>query len=143
MEFKVRWAGFGESYDSWESYKALLHADKLRDYLRANLMRTLIPSEDFPRNFLPHKGLFPDWFLVGENPHISVQPTSCITLSTLRIVSHTSHAYKIVESGTISTPGLPVTHPPGLLRAVSHIQISHSFLILCDSLRSHIYSPVP
>jgi len=45
MEFKVRWAGFGESCDSWEPYKALLHVDKLHDdYLRANTMRTLIPS---------------------------------------------------------------------------------------------------
>ena len=45
MEFKVRWAGFGESCDSWEPYKALLHVDKLHDYLRANAMKTLIPSE--------------------------------------------------------------------------------------------------
>jgi hypothetical protein len=33
MEFKVRWAGFGESCDSGEPYKALLHVDKLHDYL--------------------------------------------------------------------------------------------------------------
>jgi hypothetical protein len=45
MEFKVRWAGFGESCDSREPYKALLHVDKLHDYLRANAMKTLIPSE--------------------------------------------------------------------------------------------------
>ena len=45
MEFKVLWAGFGESCDSWEPYKALLHVDKLHDYLRVNTMRTLIPSE--------------------------------------------------------------------------------------------------
>jgi hypothetical protein len=45
MEFKVRWAGFGESSDNWEPYKALLQADKLRGYLRANAMKTLIPSE--------------------------------------------------------------------------------------------------
>ena len=45
MEFKVRWAGFGESCDSWEPYKGLLHVDKLHDYLRANAMKTLIPSE--------------------------------------------------------------------------------------------------
>jgi hypothetical protein len=35
-------AGFGESCDSWEPYKAL---DKLQDYLQANAMKTLIPSE--------------------------------------------------------------------------------------------------
>ena len=39
MEFKVRWAGFGESCDSWEPYKAL----------RANTMRTLIPSKQYVR----------------------------------------------------------------------------------------------
>ena len=31
MEFKVRWAGFGESCDTWEPYK-------LHDYLRTGLM---------------------------------------------------------------------------------------------------------
>ena len=45
MEFKVRWAGFGESCDTWEPYKALVHADKLHDYLRTNAMKTLIPRE--------------------------------------------------------------------------------------------------
>ena len=45
MEFNVRSAGFGESCDSWEPYKALLHVDKLHDNLRANAMKTLIPSE--------------------------------------------------------------------------------------------------
>jgi hypothetical protein len=45
MEFKVLWAGFGESCDSWEPYKALLHVDKLHDYLRTNSMKTLIPKE--------------------------------------------------------------------------------------------------
>ena len=45
MEFQVRWAGFGESCDSWEPYKALLHLDKLHHYLRTNKMKTLIPGE--------------------------------------------------------------------------------------------------
>jgi hypothetical protein len=44
MEFHVRWAGYGEAHDSWEPYKALLHTDKLHDYLRANHMKTLIPK---------------------------------------------------------------------------------------------------
>jgi hypothetical protein len=38
-------AGFGVSCDSWEPYKALLHIDKLHDYLRTNTMKTLIPKE--------------------------------------------------------------------------------------------------
>jgi len=73
MEFKVRWAGFGESCDSWEPYKALLHVDKLHDYLRAKYHEDLDPQgtqvirtenlfQDFPRNFLPLTGLFPDGF---------------------------------------------------------------------------------
>ena len=37
----VRWSGF----DSWEPYKALMHVDKLHDYLRANAMKTLILRE--------------------------------------------------------------------------------------------------
>ena len=45
MEFKVRWAGFGESCDTWEPYKALLHVDKLHDYLRTHAMKTLIPRD--------------------------------------------------------------------------------------------------
>jgi hypothetical protein len=44
MEFHVRWAGYGEAHDSWEPFKALLHTDKLHDYLRANHMKTLIPK---------------------------------------------------------------------------------------------------
>ena len=41
----VRWSEFDESSDSWEPYKALMHVDKLHDYLRANAMKTLIPRE--------------------------------------------------------------------------------------------------
>ena len=44
LQFKVRWAGFGETCDSWEPYKSLMHVDKLHDYLRANTMKTLIPK---------------------------------------------------------------------------------------------------
>ena len=45
LQFKVRWAGFGETCDSWEPYKSLMHVDKLHDYLRNNTMKTLIPKE--------------------------------------------------------------------------------------------------
>ena len=45
LEFKVRWSGFGKSCDSWEPYKAVLHVDKLHEYLRVNRMKTYIPGE--------------------------------------------------------------------------------------------------
>jgi len=78
LEFQVRWAGFGETCDSWEPYKALMHVDKLHDYLRANTMKTLIPkehyvatenlSQDFPGIFSQHDvGFFP-WVFSGCNP---------------------------------------------------------------------------
>ena len=38
-------SGFDESGDSSEQYKALMHVDKLHDYLRANAMKTLTPKE--------------------------------------------------------------------------------------------------
>ena len=67
MEFKVRWAGFGESCDTSKPYKALLHIDKLQDYLRTNAMEDPHPQgtqvertenlfQDFPRNFVPPTG---------------------------------------------------------------------------------------
>ena len=43
--YQVRGAGFGETCYSWEPYKALMHVDKLQDYLRANTMKTLILTE--------------------------------------------------------------------------------------------------
>jgi len=45
MEFLVQWTGYGEDSNSWELYKALMHVDKLHEYLRANRMRNLIPKE--------------------------------------------------------------------------------------------------
>jgi len=35
---QVRWAGFGDEHDSWETYKELMHVDKLH-------MKALIPKE--------------------------------------------------------------------------------------------------
>jgi hypothetical protein len=100
MEFKVRWVGFGESCDSWEAARLpSSEHDEDFDSKRTQVERTENLFQDFPRNVLPRKGLFPDWFLVGETPHISVQPTSCITLSTLLIASHTSRTYNLVKSG--------------------------------------------
>ena len=45
MEFLVQRAGYDESSNSWEPYKALMHVDKLHDYLREHRMRALIPRE--------------------------------------------------------------------------------------------------
>jgi hypothetical protein len=45
LTFRVLWSGFDDSSDSWKPYKALMHVDKLHDYLRANKMKTLIPKE--------------------------------------------------------------------------------------------------
>ena len=44
MEFLVRWAGYDETSNSWEPYKALMHADRLHEYLREHRMRSLIPK---------------------------------------------------------------------------------------------------
>lgn len=67
LEFKIRLAGFGETCDSSETYKALMHVDKLYDYLRANTMRTLIPktqvdTENLPQGF---PGIFSLFFPLG------------------------------------------------------------------------------
>ena len=40
LQFNVRWSEFDDSSDSWEAYKALMHVDKLHDYLRSNAMKT-------------------------------------------------------------------------------------------------------
>ena len=45
MEFLLRWTGYDESSNSWEPYKALMHVDKLHEYLREHKMRSLIPRE--------------------------------------------------------------------------------------------------
>jgi hypothetical protein len=45
MEFVVRLTGYDASSSSWEPYKALMHVDKLHEYLREHKMRSLIPRE--------------------------------------------------------------------------------------------------
>jgi hypothetical protein len=45
QNFFTVWAGYDESSNSWEPYKALMHVDKLHDYQREHRMRALIPRE--------------------------------------------------------------------------------------------------
>lgn len=45
MEYKVRWLGYDETYDSWEPYKNLRDTDQLISYLHANRMKTLINTK--------------------------------------------------------------------------------------------------
>ena len=42
MEFKVRWLGFGDSFDSWEPYASLRDTARLSEYLAANRLRSLL-----------------------------------------------------------------------------------------------------
>lgn len=44
MEFKVRWLGFGDTYDSWEPYANLRDTEKLSEYLSANRLKSLLPK---------------------------------------------------------------------------------------------------
>jgi hypothetical protein len=45
MEFLVQWAGYDESSNNWKPYKALMHVDKLHDYLREHKMQAMILRE--------------------------------------------------------------------------------------------------
>ncbi len=45
MEFLVRWTGYDETSNSWEPYKALMHVDRLHEYLREHRMSSLNPKE--------------------------------------------------------------------------------------------------
>ena len=42
MKFKVKWAGYEDV--TWEEWKNVRLVDKLHDYLRANGMKALIPT---------------------------------------------------------------------------------------------------
>jgi hypothetical protein len=73
MEFLVRWAGYDESSNSWEPYKALMHVDKLHDYLREHRMRALIPREHkIFLDIFPTEIGIPLRFLVSETSHTNV-----------------------------------------------------------------------
>jgi Chromo (CHRromatin Organisation MOdifier) domain len=44
LEFKIRWSGYDESYDTWEPWKNLRDVDKLHDYLRLINLPNEIPK---------------------------------------------------------------------------------------------------
>ena len=44
LQFKVRWAGYDESYDTWEPWNSLRDVDKLHDYLRLINLPNEIPK---------------------------------------------------------------------------------------------------
>ena len=78
MEFLLRWTGYDASSNSGEPYKALMHVDKLHEYLREHKMRYLRTQvvtenlfQDFPRLFQVRL-VFPLRFLVSETSHTSV-----------------------------------------------------------------------
>ena len=45
MQFKVRWAGYDESEDTWEWWKELRDNVKLHKYLNSNNLKAIIPRE--------------------------------------------------------------------------------------------------
>ena len=46
LKFRVRWAGFDASFDTWQPYADLRHNTKLHEYLRIHKMKSLIPLTD-------------------------------------------------------------------------------------------------
>jgi hypothetical protein len=44
LEFKVHWAGYDETYDTWEPWKNLKETDKLHEYLRLINLPNEIPN---------------------------------------------------------------------------------------------------
>ena len=79
QEFMVRYIiahrtmdrGYDASSNSWELYKALMHVDKLHEYLRQHKMRSLIPREHILPDIFPIQIVFPLRFLVSKASHTS------------------------------------------------------------------------
>jgi hypothetical protein len=44
LQFLVKWQGYADSANSWESYHELRHNAALHEYLRSNKMKSLIPN---------------------------------------------------------------------------------------------------
>jgi transposase InsO family protein len=45
LEFKVRWLGYDDSYDSWEPWSLLRNTDQLHAYLKLKGLNSLIPKQ--------------------------------------------------------------------------------------------------
>ena len=110
MEFKARWAGFGESCDTWEPYKALLHVDKLHYYLRTNAMKTLIPRHTSSSDATP-----------SPRQHPRPAPSTAQTTS-LASASHPATHLTRIASTIVGTEVKEVTHYPPTPCCTSHMR---------------------
>jgi hypothetical protein len=45
MKFRVRWAGYDDSCDTWEPWKNVMYNNKLHEHLQAKKMAKIIPKD--------------------------------------------------------------------------------------------------
>jgi len=51
LEFKVKWLGFDESFDTWEPWKNLRATTQLHDYLIRQGLQNKIPNKEFRSHY--------------------------------------------------------------------------------------------